>query len=637
MRKHKIKLSLKALILSAAISVLFTAVTGAAAKETFNNFDARIRIYEDSSVEVTEEILVNVENIEINRGIIRSFPVEYRDGKGNSIELGFEVTDIRLDGQEIQWSSVRSGTNVDIKIGDPDRIISKGLHTFLIKYRANRHIGFFEDHDELYWNVTGKDFNFPVLKASCMVALPERNFGEGFNTIEWYVGKDGSKGESGRARLDSGTVVTEGTLEPGEVFTVVYTWPKGLVTPPPPPARDNSKAQGGIAAATLALISGWFWYAWKKWGKDPDKKTIIPLFYPPDGSSASFLRYVRDMRLDQTGFTAAIIGLAVKGAIKIVEIEGRETFFGKGKGHYVLHENDSEPEGLRPEEEALMMQLFPGSIDQVALVQDNSDIISGAMRSLARNLREANSAIFTRNTDKMLPALGLYALGAAATYPFSGEYPLNTLMVSVCGLLIIALGMRLSKAANTGGQNIRQILGRAFPAAAIALVGSVALGGEGMSPVTLMVFTASAGLIAVMRPLMVSRTVKGSSILSDAEGLKLYMDTAEKERLEMFNPPEDTPELFEKLLPYALALDVAKTWGNRFEKVLAKAGYKPEWYTGPSPYLFLNGSGLSDFSSNLGSSIGQSMASKSAPGTSSGMGGGGFAGGGGGGGGAKGW
>ena len=440
MRKHKIKLPLKAMILFAAISVLFTAVTGAAAGETFSNFDARIRIYEDSSVEVTEEILVNVENIEINRGIIRSFPVEYRDGKGNSIELGFEVIDISLDGQKIPWSSVRSGTNVDVKIGDPDRIISKGLHTFLIKYRADRHIGFFEDHDELYWNVTGKDFYFPVLKASCMVALPGRSFGEGFNTIEWYVGKDGSKGESGRARLDSGTVVTEGTLEPGEAFTVVYTWPKGLVTPPPPPARDNAKAQGGIAAATLALISGWFWYAWKKWGKDPDKKTVIPLFYPPDGSSASFLRYVRDMRLDQTGFTAAIIGLAVKGAIKIVEIEGRETFFGKGKGHYVLHENDSEPEGLRPEEEALMMQLFPGTIDQVALVQDNSDIISGAMRSLARNLREANSAIFTRNTDKMLPALGLYALGAAATYPFSGEYPLNTLMASSADSLSLRLG-----------------------------------------------------------------------------------------------------------------------------------------------------------------------------------------------------
>jgi uncharacterized membrane protein len=136
---------------------------------------------------------------------------------------------------------------------------------------------------------------------------------------------------------------------------------------------------------------------------------------------------------------------------------------------------------------------------------------------------------------------------------------------------------------------------------------------------------------------MVSRTPKGSNILSEAEGLKLYMDTAEKERLEMFNPPDETPELFERLLPYALALDVAKTWGNRFEKVLTQAGYKPEWYSGPSPFLFLNGTGLNDFSSSLGNSIGQSMAPRSAPGTSSGMGGGGFAGGGGGGGGAKGW
>ncbi|HAH69578.1 MAG TPA: hypothetical protein DCL58_07325, partial [Synergistaceae bacterium] len=391
------------------------------------------------------------------------------------------------------------------------------------------------------------------------------------------------------------------------------------------------------AAATFALISGWFWFAWKKWGKDPDKKTVIPLFYAPDGASPAFLRYVRDMRLDQTGFTAAIIGLAVKGAIKIVEVEGRETFFGKGKGHFVLHEKETEPEKLQPEEEALMMQLFPGSIDSVSLVQDNGDIISGAMRSLARNLRNTNSAIFTRNTDKMLPGLALYGLGIAASYPFSGEYPLNTMLAGVCGLLIIGLGMRLSKAANTGGQNIRQFLGRAFPALAVGLVGAIALGGEGLSPFTFVFFVASAAIIAVMRPLMVSRTQKGSNILSEAEGLKLYMDTAEKERLEMFNPPEETPELFEKLLPYALALDVAKTWGNRFESVLTKASYKPEWYSGPSPYLFLNGSGLNNFSSSLGSSLGQSMAPQSAPGTSSGMGGGGFAGGGGGGGGAKGW
>ncbi|NLD06023.1 MAG: DUF2207 domain-containing protein [Synergistaceae bacterium] len=637
MRIRRDVLFIKTALLCAAVFVILSAAQFAEAMETFNRFHADLVINENSSVEVTEEILVNVENIEINRGIIRSLPVEYRDGEGNSIELGLEIIDIKLDGQDVSWSSVRSGINVNVKIGDANKIIPKGLHTFLIRYQVERHIGFFDDHDELYWNVTGKDFSFPVLEASCRVALPGKSFGEGFNTIEWYVGQQGTKGDNSRARLDSGSVQTTGTLQPGEVLTVVYTWPKGLVTPPPPPAKDNEKAQGGIAAATFALISGWFWFAWRKWGKDPDKKTVIPLFYAPDGASPAFLRYVRDMRLDQTGFTAAIIGLAVKGAIKIQEVEGKGTFFGKGKGHFVLYEKDTEPEKLQPEEEALMMQLFPGSIDSVALLQDNSGIISSAMRSLARNLRKANSAIFTRNTDKMIPGLALYGLGAAASYPFSGEYPLNTLMAAVCGLLIIALGMRLSKAANTGGQNIKQFLVRAFPAIAVALVGSIAIAGEGMSPFTFALFVASAGVIAVMRPLMVSRTTKGSNILSDSEGLKLYMDTAEKERLEMFNPPEETPELFEKLLPYALALDVAKTWGNRFESVLTKASYKPEWYSGPSPYLFLSGAGLNDFSSNLGSSLGQSMAPQSAPGSSSGMGGGGFAGGGGGGGGASGW
>ena len=139
---------------------------------------------------------------------------------------------------------------------------------------------------------------------------------------------------------------------------------------------------------------------------------------------------------------------------------------------------------------------------------------------------------------------------------------------------------------------------------------------------------------------MYARTQKGSEMQAAAEGLALYMKTAEKERLEMFNPPEETPELFEKLLPYALALDVAKTWANRFEKILAKNNYTPSWYTGPDPFIFAYGSGFGRFSSDIVSSVADSLVSKTttlSPGSSSGFGGGGFSGGGGGGGGGKGW
>ena len=111
-------------LLCAAVFVILSGAKLTEAREAFNRFNADIIINENSSIEVTEEILVNVENIEINRGIIRSLPVEYRDEKGNSTELGLEIRDITLDGQDIPWSSVRSGINVDVKIGDPDKIIS---------------------------------------------------------------------------------------------------------------------------------------------------------------------------------------------------------------------------------------------------------------------------------------------------------------------------------------------------------------------------------------------------------------------------------------------------------------------------------------------------------------------------------
>lgn len=88
----------------------------AGTEETFDRFTADVVINSDSSIEVTEEILVRVENIEIKRGIIRTFPVEYRDEKGRSKELGFNVIGISLDGKEIPWSTVRAGRDVEVRI-----------------------------------------------------------------------------------------------------------------------------------------------------------------------------------------------------------------------------------------------------------------------------------------------------------------------------------------------------------------------------------------------------------------------------------------------------------------------------------------------------------------------------------------
>ena len=108
------------------------------------------------------------------------------------------------------------------------------------------------------------------------------------------------------------------------------------------------------------------------------------------------------------------------------------------------------------------------------------------------------------------------------------------------------------------------------------------------------------------------------------------------------HPPELTTELFEKYLPYALALDVENAWAEKFSSVLGRAatapgqsnGYQPSWYHGTNRNL----ASIGDFAGNLGSSIGSAVSSSStAPGSSSGGSGGGSSGGGGGGGGGGGW
>jgi uncharacterized membrane protein len=138
--------------------------------------------------------------------------------------------------------------------------------------------------------------------------------------------------------------------------------------------------------------------------------------------------------------------------------------------------------------------------------------------------------------------------------------------------------------------------------------------------------------------LLKTPTRAGRKFLDKIEGFRMYLSTAERHRLNRLNPPEQTPELFERYLPYALALDVDQEWAEQFSEVLAKAAaqggdYHPVWYHGTG----WNRSRPGAFTSALGSSLSSAISSSStAPGSSSGFGGG-SSGGGGGGGGGGGW
>jgi uncharacterized membrane protein len=133
-------------------------------------------------------------------------------------------------------------------------------------------------------------------------------------------------------------------------------------------------------------------------------------------------------------------------------------------------------------------------------------------------------------------------------------------------------------------------------------------------------------------------TIRGRKLLDEMSGFRDYLEIAEKDELNLRNPPHKTPELFENYLPYALALGVDQEWSEKFAEVLERAhkvdgkSHSPIWYNGS-----WNMSNLSSSTSQLSSSLNTAISSAvTPPGSSSGSSGG-SSGGGGGGGGGGGW
>ena len=179
------------------------------------------------------------------------------------------------------------------------------------------------------------------------------------------------------------------------------------------------------------------------------------------------------------------------------------------------------------------------------------------------------------------------------------------------------------------------------PGAIIVLAATVLALNTGLGPTALVIATivllfATLVFFAIV---MKRPTIRGRKVLDEMLGFKDYIEIAEKEELNLRNPPEKTPQLFEAFLPFALALDVDQEWSEKFASVLAAIrepngdSYSPSWYNGN-----WHSSNLSEttnsFTSGLNSAVSSSVA---APGSSSGGGGGGSSGGGGGGGGGGGW
>ncbi len=618
----------------------------AGAQEKIFLFSSRATLLADSSLEVREDITVNVEGRQIRRGIYRDFPTTYTAPSGRTVRVGFDVLETLLDGREVPFKTESIANGVRVYIGAPDEFAPLGKRTYTLSYVTTHQIGFFEGHDELYWNVTGNGWDFAIDEARFTLSIPGDT---PFNSVEFYTGWQGARGQDARVLSDN-SVETTAPLGPKEGLTVVYTWPKGIVTPPTIPfyIRFFEKYAFHFIVALPVLLGILYALLWLRWGKDPSMPAIIPLFSASAGRTPGFLRYVRRMGMDNTCFAADILNLAVKGHLVIEELtteqlakrSGATGFFGSlaarmaGKT-YALKRTES-PAPVSPAEKALFSALFAYNKNEILLRQENHSILGKARDRVKDQYKKSGKDLFSKNTLLWLSGLLIPILGCLLLVLGQQEEIGVILGVATGTGTVAAFLLKHSVLTFKDDRGFFKKLFKKFIPALFALLIAVSLFavfGRGMIFIPL-VALANAALIVVFNELMTIRTPKGNEVLAEAEGLAMYMGTAEKRRLEMFNPPEETPEVFEALLPYAFALGVAETWANRFEDKLKEQQYEPTWYTGANLASFYTGSGIASVTSAVSSSIASASV---APGSSSGSGGGGSSGGGGGGGGGGGW
>ncbi len=616
-----------ALLLVVGAVLLGAPVASADAGESIPSYQARVDVRSDGSIHVRETIrytFAGTDHHGIFRDLRTQFAYDPQQTGSNKVRV-YPVEDVKASSPDAP-ADVKvdeQGSITHIQIGSPDTTVS-GTKTYVLDYTVR---GAFNrittestsggttvpPHDELYWNITGDEWPVPIQSASVTVNAPAAPI-----AVQCFRGVRGS---TDTCPAKGGTASTFSTkdLQPGQGMSILLAYPTGTVQDATPIIQDAPKtglaqltdinpAFAGGGVALFALIAGGMGWLVHKRGRDSQYVGLTPGLLPTDGRTEEVAPVTRrdrnvavqftppkgfrpgqigtliDEQANTVDVTATIIDLAVRGFLRIEEVPPKKA--GKPVKDWRLVVILPPPsQDLEPYELALMQAIFKGR-DEVAM--------SDLKNTFASDLRATQMRLYDDVTRRGW---------------FRGNPNSVRNAYRVGGVLLLVLGF------------------------ATAFMGIAAIGGSAAIVAAALFF---GGLVVIaLSGRMPARTAAGSAVLSQAEGFRLYLTTAEADQIRF----EEGQDVFSRYLPYAIIFGVAERWAGVFDQ-LAREGRvstsPPEWYVGSSPTWSFAGLGasMSSFETTANSALVSTPASSGGSGFSSG---GGFSGGGGGGGGGGSW
>lgn len=547
-------------------------------------FQADIQVLKNGELLVTETIRPRFTGLW--NGLKRDIPVEYRTPQGFNYTLLVDLVSVTDERQSpLKYESSRERHYKIFKIWLPGA--QDTTKTLILTYKVSNGLKYFEDHDELYWNVTGDEWDVPIESASARVLLPAGT--TGIKALA-FTGAYGAREQQADVRITGPEILYRMTRPLGfrEGLTAVVGWDKGVVAEPDSFQQAGMVIQSNWPVAFPVGIFGLMFYLWYTRGRDPRRRPITVAYEPPEKLTPAELGTLVDNSPDLRDITATLVDLAVRGFLRIEERQESRLLGLWSDTTFYLHrlKAPSEWTDLRPHEQEIMSGIFSSSTDDVVALSELKNRFYIYLNGIRASL------------FKQLLSHGYYA-----------SRPDRVKQVYMALAILVAIA---------------------------SFFGSIILQNSyGIALQTSFLSGLAASLIVVgFGWIMPARTIRGARALEQILGFEEFLTRVESDR---FARVIKTPQMFEKFLPFAMALGVEQNWVRAFEGIYTTP---PTWYQGTNladfrPRRFVGS--LSQMSATTGAVMTSAPRSSSGSGFSSGGSSGGRSGGGFGGGGGSGF
>lgn len=460
-------------------------------------YDVVLDVDKDNKVDVTENITINIPDDNFN-GIYKSIPIwqHYYNKNLEQSTKKVNITNLRAIGEK--FVLYKHTDNIGIRIGSTRTNTDKGIHTYTIKYRYNMGKDPNKDFDEFVFNVFDNYDNTKINNISVTINMPD-SFNE--NDIQFLKGKEDIKNRINYKVNGNTLYATLDDYNLDKSLTINFTLPNNYFVG----GTYNYGILSLMICVAIIVISICSFFAWKKYGKNNDKRTQTVEFYPPDDLDAAQIGYIYGEENIKKLTVSLIIGLASKGYVSIEETEDKKfQIINIGK-------NNSKLKKLSVTEQIVYLELFKNS--------DTNLLYSDQSFSLAFNkVQECLNSVI----DKKVNDLGSRKM-------------MNTIFALLIGSIISWTISYLYIKDLNPNLNILYLL--SFVAIFITGFFSIIMG---------------------------RKTSYGEIIIAKILGFKDYLETAEKNKLDAL--VEENPNYFYDILPYTYVLGISKKWINTFEK-----------------------------------------------------------------------